>query len=324
MADKEQRNQSDSSASRESQPYPSMDPRLLAVMYGMAQEDEINFLEYWYIIWNKRWFIMGFSFVVGVIVAVYSLTLPNIYRAEVLLAPVAEVGRNGSGQLSSLIGLGSLPSLAGVTLPSGGGVEENLAILSSREFLWKFIADEKLKPLLFKDCWDTEKKTWIDDDPKAQPSQWDAYRKIKSIMDISQDKKTNLVTVAIEWDEPEIAAKWANQMIFRVNKYLRQAAIERSSANLKYLQEGLARTQVADLRQTLFELMSQEQKKAMLANTQEQFAFRVLDAAIAPDKKTKPKRAVIVILSAIVSGVLSILGIFVVGSLRRWREKENL
>lgn len=293
---------------------PPVDPRLLAAMFGMQQEDEIDLLEYWRILWGKRKLILAVSFAAAVLAAGISLLMPNIYRSEVLLAPVSDdAGGKGGGLSAALGGFSGLASLAGISLGSGGDVEENLAVLQSREFLWRFIKDQKLMPILFADDWDADNKKWQESDPEDQPSEWDAYRKLTKdgVLNVSSDKKTDLVTVAVEWKDAELAAQWANALVARLNEYLRQRAIDESESNLKYLNRELARTQIEDVRKALFELISQEQKKAMLANTRVQYAFRVLDMASPPDKKASPKRALIVVLSAFVAGFLAVLFVFI-------------
>jgi len=303
---------------------PAVDPRILAAMYGMPQEEEIDLLEYWRLLWKNRRLILIGSFIAAVLAAGITLMMPNIYRAEVLLAPVSNDEGKGGGLSAALRGLGGLASLAGISLPGGGSTEENLAVLKSREFLWGFIKEEKLMPILFEDQWDPATKSWKERDPEKQPSLWDAYRLLTKggVLTVSSDKKTNLVTLAIEWKDPELAAQWANQLVARLNHYLRQRAISESKANLEYLHRELARTQVEDIRKALFELISQEQKKAMLANTRVQYAFRVLDAAEPPDKKVKPKRALIVVLATLVTGFLLVLFVFVREGIRR-RSDEN-
>jgi len=303
---------------------PAVDPRILAAMYGMPQEEEIDLLEYWRLLWKNRRLILIGSFIAAVLAAGITLMMPNIYRAEVLLAPVSNDEGKGGGLSAALSGLGGLASLAGISLPGGGSTEENLAVLKSREFLWGFIKEEKLMPILFEDQWDPATKSWKERDPEKQPSLWDAYRLLTKggVLTVSSDKKTNLVTLAIEWKDPELAAQWANQLVARLNHYLRQRAISESKANLEYLHRELARTQVEDIRKALFELISQEQKKAMLANTRVQYAFRVLDAAEPPDKKVKPKRALIVVLATLVTGFLLVLFVFVREGIRR-RSDEN-
>jgi len=303
---------------------PPVDPRLMAAMYGMPAEDEIDLLEYWRVLWGSRKLILAVTLAAAVLAAGISLLMPNIYRAEVLLAPVSDDAGKGGGLSAALGGLGGLASLAGMSLPGGGNIEESLAVLKSREFLWRFVKDEKLMPVLFEDDWDEEKKSWKDADPEKQPTLWSAYRKLtKGVLNIDQDKKSNLVTLSIEWKDPELAAKWANSLVERLNAFLRQRAIEESKASLKYLNEALQKTQLEDVRKALFELISQEQKKAMLANTRVQYAFKVLDSAQAPDKKARPKRSLIVILAAFVAGFLVMVFVFIRHGVEQRRQLEG-
>ena len=51
---------------------PPVDPRLLAAMYGMQEEDEIDLLEYWRVIWGKRKLIIAVVCAVAVLAAAYS------------------------------------------------------------------------------------------------------------------------------------------------------------------------------------------------------------------------------------------------------------
>jgi uncharacterized protein involved in exopolysaccharide biosynthesis len=127
----------------------------------------------------------------------------------------------------------------------------------------------------------------------------------------------------VEWKDAALAADWANALVEDLNLYLAQKTITRSERNLKYLNEELMRAQVEEMRKTLFDLMANEQKQAMLANTQKEFAFKVLDPAVEPDKKIKPKRSLIVILVAFVAGFLAILYAFIMESIAKRREEEN-
>ncbi|MCF7822521.1 MAG: hypothetical protein K9M17_08815 [Mariprofundaceae bacterium] len=272
-------------------------------------------------IWGARKLILSITFAVALLAAGVSLLMPNIYRAEVLLAPV-----KAGGLASALGGLGGLASMAGISIGGGGNVEENLAVLKSREFLWKFINDQKLMPILFEDAWDSEKKAWMKSDPKEQPNLWDAYRIFTEggLLSVSTDKDSGLVHVGVEWRDAKLAADWANALVARLNEYLRRQAIARSNSSLKYLRDELMHTQIEDMRQALFELITREQSKAMLANTQKEFAFQVLDAAAEPDRKAKPKRSLIVILAAFITGFLAVIFVLIrEGINRRGDEAEG-
>jgi len=298
-----------------------MDPRLLAAMYGMREEDEIDLLEYWRVIWKNRVLILVIALVVGALAVQRSLSIPNTFKAEILLVPTSYEGGNKMVGLPT--GFGGFSSLAGGNMAAGGNVEKNLAVLKSREFLWAFIKKEKMMPILFADNWDTEAKAWKEHNPEKQPSFWAGYRVLSGIMSVDTDNKSGLVTVGVEWTDAALAAKWANELVARLNAHLRQKAISQSYSTLKYLNEELRRTQVEDQRKALFELISQGQKKAMLANTRKQFAFQVLDKAVIPDKKFKPNRARTVMLSLLVAGFLTVIFIFIRESIQKRSRKEE-
>ena len=286
-------------------------------------EDEIDLFELWQTLLKHKRMILKTAFGAAILAAVISLLMPNIYRAEVLLAPAQSEDAKG-GVSSVLGGLGGLASMAGISLGSAGSTEENLAVLQSREFIWKFVQGKKLMPILFEDDWDGQHKKWKESDPKEQPGQLDIYRLFTKggLLSVEKDKKTELVTVAIEWEDAKQAAEWANALVEYLNKYLAQQVIARSESNLKYLNEELMRTPVEEMRKTLFDLIASEQKNAMLANTQKEFAFKVLDPAVEPDKKAKPKRALIVILAAFAAGLLAILYVFIKEGIAKRREQE--
>ncbi len=304
---------------------PQLDPRMMQAMYGMPyEEDEIDLLEYWQVIWKKRLFIVVSALLAGILAAGISLTMPNIYRAETLLAPMG--GEESKGGLSSMLGgLGGIASLAGVSLGGSSSIEENIAVLKSREFIWSFVKDEKLMPILFADDWDAENKQWLAEEQEDQPSLWDAWRLLVEggVLAVNVDKDSGLVRLSIDWEDPELAKVWVAKLVTRINAYLREKAILQSEEKLKYLNDVLAETQIAENRQALFELISTEQKQAMLANTQKDYVFRVIDPAVVPDKKIKPKRSIIVLLTVFVVGFLAIVFVFIQEGLKKRKEEEQ-
>ncbi|MDQ6972468.1 MAG: Wzz/FepE/Etk N-terminal domain-containing protein [Mariprofundaceae bacterium] len=259
-----------------------------------ADEENDGLMEYWGMIWKQRKMVISLTSVAAILSIVVSLMLTPTYRAEVLLAPVT--GDESKGGIGALGGLAGLAGMAGLA-SSAGSTDENLAVLKSREFIWRFVKDNKLMSVLSEGA----------SEGGEQPGRWQAYRAFSGLMTVRQDRKTQLVTLSVEWKDADLAAQWANALVERLNAYLRQQAISRSEANLGYLNKELAKTSVEDMRQTLFELIAREQKKAMLANTQDEYAFRVLDAAVQPDMKFKPKRASIVIASTLITAFLAMM-----------------
>jgi uncharacterized protein involved in exopolysaccharide biosynthesis len=280
---------------------------------GYNVEAEVDLLDLWQALLKHKWMIIKSVLGAAALATVITLVMPNSYRSEVLLSPV-RVDDNNSG----LGGLGGLASLAGISLGYGGGTEESLAVIQSREFLWKFVQEKKLMPILFE-------RSWLDELLRADPpGQWDVYRLFveDGKLSVTNDKDAGTVTLAVEWSDRVQAAEWTNALVTRLNQYLAQQAIARSQRNLQYLNEELMRTPIEEMRKVLFDLIAKEQKNIMLASTQKEFAFKVLDPAIEPDKKSKPKRGLIVIIATIAAGILaSLLALIKEGIAKRREEK---
>ena len=291
----------------------------------IESDSEIDLLELWGTIWKGRWAVTSIAFGFGVLATIGSFLLPDVYRGDVLLASVAIEDQSGS-IASKIGGLGGLASLAGFSLPNAGDVDENLAILTSRQFLWRFFEEKNLLPILFEDDWNEDTQQWQENDPDEQPSLWDAYRLFieDELLTVSTDKNTGLIIVAVEWTDAALASQWANELVHRLNEYLRARAISRSTTNLEYLNKELSRSQVAEMRQTLFALIAKEQRAAMLANTQQEFAFRILDPAVEPDENVKPRRALIVVGATFLGGFFSLVFVFIRHSVKSAVEKSSL
>jgi len=282
------------------------------------EEDEINLFDLLLTLLKRKRMILTITFIAAMLSISLSLRTTAIYRAEVVLVPVGEGGKGGLS--AALSNLGGLASLAGVSSMGSGNGDLNLAVLKSREFLWKFIQDEKLMPFLFEADWDADKQNWKQSDPKKQPGQWEAYRAFSAILKINKNKNTSIITVALEWKNKKKVTEWANDLVTYLNRYLGEQSIARSEANLTYLNQALMHTQVEEMRKTLFDLIAQEQKKAMIAKTQKDFAFHILDHALEPDKKSKPIRSMIVLLSTLTGFCFAVILALVLSLLQQTKK----
>ncbi len=269
-------------------------------------------ITWWRPLWAQRWLVVAVTVVSMAVAGVVAHYQPDVYQASVLLAPT---GQERSALPMGL--MGGLGALAGISA-GGGDVDEHLAVLRSHQFIWSFATDKHLLPVLFPDRFNPSTNTW--NGPK--PGSWDVYRLVQNrqLLGVSMDRKSGLVTVRVQWTDPTLAADWANRLVTSLNDSLRQRQVTRSEKNLSYLDRELRGTQLAEMRQALFKLITAEQKKAMLARTQQEFAFRVLDPAIAPDQKLKPRRLMIVAVAGIIGAALALLGVLSVAMAGRFRE----
>ena len=233
--------------------------------------------------------LIGISAIVGALAGLgLSFVLPKIYRAEVLVTPVA--AEEGS-PLKSLIGQygGALASLAGAELPGGSGgtsTAATIAILKSRAFIEAFISERNLLPVLFRKQWDAAHGTWRLKQGEEPPSLQDGYGLfLKKVMHVVEDKEKSLITINVEWRDPTIAAEWANALVQRLNESARKRAIASADRSIEYLNRELAQTQTIELRASIYSLLQTQINKRMIANTRPDFAFSVIDPAQAPEAR---------------------------------------
>ncbi len=99
---------------------------------------------------------------------------------------------------------------------------------------------------------------------------------------VLQDRKTGLITISVTWNDPQLAARWAERLVHDVNEQLRTRTIARSQANVNYLKSQIAGTDLVALQQPAGKLLELEMQKLMLARSDPQFAFRVVRVPRSP------------------------------------------
>jgi uncharacterized protein involved in exopolysaccharide biosynthesis len=281
-----------------------------------ADEAEISLYDIWQVLSRHRLLVVGSMLLAGLLSVLAAWLMTPMYRAEVLLVSVTDLDE-GDHYMSPFKEFGNVAALAGINLNRRDSKSESIATLKSRKFSEQFIQDNKLDRVLFSDLWDEKKKRWVVTDDADIPTSWDTYEVFdKSIRRVREDQVTGLVTLSIEWEDPDVAAQWANELVSRVNATLRQQAVDESSHAITYLQEQLARTSVVDLQQVLHRLIESEMKKTILANINEAYAFKVIDPATAPEEPFKPRVLLIIILSTTIGLILGVVLALILNAVR--------
>jgi uncharacterized protein involved in exopolysaccharide biosynthesis len=260
-------------------------------------------------LWAGRLWIVcgGLSF--ALIAGIVGFLMTPIYRSSTVLVPANSNQGSLAGSLGSALGsLGGLAGLAGLNLnSSNAATDEALAVLQSRQFSDAFIADKQLLPVFFPEKWDAKNHSWnVPRDKQPTPATAFKYfdRKIRSV---TQDKKTGLVILQIEWKDPKLAAAWANELVQRLNVEMQRRALEEANASLGYLEKELAGTNTVETRAAINRLIESQINRRMLANVTEQYAFRVVDRAMPPDPgdKVRPKKALMIIVGGCLGGLIA-------------------
>jgi uncharacterized protein involved in exopolysaccharide biosynthesis len=245
-----------------------------------------------------------------VVTAAAAFLITPIYRAEVLLVPVQE---EGSSALESLAGsFGGFAELAGVDLGTGGTArDEAIALLESHILARRFIEEENLMPVLFADRWDAKQGRWAVDADDV-PTFGDAFKIWdEDIRTVEASTTSDLVTLTIDWKDRELAARWATEIVRRVNEFMRGRAIADARSSIDFLRSEAAKTNVLEIQLAINRLIESEYKTMTLAKVREEYYFRVLDPAFAPDadEYVWPKR-LLMIIAAVIGGAM--LGLMVV------------
>lgn len=293
-------------------------------------DDAIDLREIFRMLWVGKWLIGGITFAGASIAVIVTLTLPDIYRSDALLAPNNQ--ERGGGLSALAAQYGGLASLAGINL-NGGQADKTalgLEILKSRKFISEYIErHDILVPLMAARGWDTESGELIidPDDYDADAGQWirnvspprkntpslqEAYEEFMDILSVSQNKKSGFVIVSIEHHSPKVAKQWVDWLIEDLNASTMRQDVAEAEQAIEYLNEQIEMTSLADLQSVFFNLIEEQTKTVMLAKVTKEYLLKTLDPAVVPEKKIKPKRALLVILSTFLAFLFALVLVLVI------------
>jgi uncharacterized protein involved in exopolysaccharide biosynthesis len=272
-----------------------------------SEEDEFDLAALVRLLWRYRG-LMAIVSVLGALAAgILAFTTKPVFRAETVITEARDRGMGGMGALASQ--LGGLASLAGVNLTPGnlGANQASAAILDSHHLAEEFIQRNGLLPELLRAS-------------NKPPSLWLATEQFKKgVLTIRKDLRKGVTTVAVEWTDPVAAARWANAYVALANEFIRNRALEDSTRNIAYLNDQIAKTNVVEMRKVMYNLIENETKTLMIANSRAEYAFEVVDPAVAPELKVGPHRLVMTLVGFTLGFTLAAVIAFVLDRVRRHR-----
>jgi capsular polysaccharide biosynthesis protein len=255
---------------------------------------------------RRRWWIAG-AIAIGLLAAGSALlVITPLYRSTAVAFPANN--KESLGGLSSVLSqFSGVASMAGLDVGDSGNAEA-LAILTSRQFNERFILANGLMPILFRKYWDASRNDWKPN-LRRPITLWDGYdyffRKVRSV---SEDRKTGLLTVHVDWRDRDQAAQWANLIIAQLNQEMRQHAIDEATDMVAYLHKELDKTDNLALKESISKLIESEIKERALATVRYQYAYHVVDSAEPADPRhpIKPQPRVYLVFGAIAGLILGI------------------
>ena len=298
-------------------------------------DDEIDLRELFGVLWAGSRKIIAITAVFAFVSVIYALSLSDQYKATVLLAPA----QSDSSDLSGALGqLGGLASLAGVDIGSGESSESQMAqeIMKSWSFIDVFIAENNISVEVYAaegwsrgsnelqiddDIYDAETKTWlVENDNTGEvgpPSSWVLFEAFSERLVVSENKKSGLVSVSIEYYSPQIAKQWLDMYVAAINAHMQQRQMEKVTNNINYLQAQIENTSIAEMREVFYTIIAEQTKNKMLSEASPEYAFVAVSPSMVPEEKSQPERAFICIIGTLLGGILSVLLVLVMHYARK-------
>ena len=298
-------------------------------------DDEIDLRELFGALWAGSRKIIAITAVFAFVSVIYALSLSDQYKATVLLAPA----QSDSSDLSGALGqLGGLASLAGVDIGGGDSSEAKMAqeIMKSWSFIDVFIAENNISVEVYAaegwsrgsnelqiddDIYDAETKTWlVENDNTGEvgpPSSWVLFQAFSERLVVSENKKSGLVSVSIEYYSPQIAKQWLDMYVAAINAHMQQRQMEKVTNNINYLQAQIENTSIAEMREVFYTIIAEQTKNKMLAEASPEYAFVAVSPSMVPEEKSHPQRAFICIVGTLLGGMLSVLLVLVMHYARK-------
>jgi len=283
-------------------------------------EDEINLLDLLIVLAKHKKRIIGVTFAAALLAVGYSLSLPNIYTSSTKILPPQQSQSSASAMLSQL---GGLAGMAGSSLGIKNPNDLYVAMLKSRSVMEKIARRFDLQKIY-------EQKTLTE---------------ILSALDgstVISSGKDGVITVEVSDKDPQLAANMANAFIEELNKLMQTYSLTDASQKRTFFDQQLrqAKDKLTDAelvldktpntslkyldavrnlkyQEAVWEILAKQFEMAKLDEAKDFPLIQVLDKATPPEKKSKPKRSVIVMLATLVAFFLAVIWAFIKEALAR-------
>ena len=302
--------------------------RFTPAEFNDSHQDEIDLLEILNILLKGKWifcFVTSFITIIGL---TYSLLVPNLYESKALLVPT----QSSNSFSRNLDSYSAIASLSGLSLPNGNSDDNSKKALKkivSLSFfennllknihLPELMAFKSWNPITNKtsfneSIYDITSNTWNRDYsyPKTQiPSAQESFEVFKSKhLILSEDNKSGFIALSIKHQSPYIAKEWAELVVDEINSYYREKDKTESEAAVNYLKKQISITNFSEIKTVLAQLLQEETKKLALIEANKFYVFDYIDPPAVMEKKTEPRRSIILIISMMLGVTLSIFIIF--------------
>lgn len=182
-------------------------------------DEEINLLDYWNVIWRRKYLLIALFIVSVIVTMIYSFQLPKFYTSETLIMTSGSESGGLGAALSALPLAGALGGITGVQTPA----DKIMVILKSRTLADAVIKKFDLMKVFNEKAWDSSKGTWKN--PDKHPLMEDTVKQLITNVVKFNKSKEGAITLSVEWTDPQLAADIANYYVTALTGVLNEKAI---------------------------------------------------------------------------------------------------
>jgi len=183
----------------------------------MQEEDEVNLLEYWNVLWRRKYLLIALSAVSVIATMIIGLQSPKFFISDtILMTSGSESGGLGAA-LSSLPFAGALGGVGGQS-----SADRIMVILKSRTIAEAVVNKLDLHKVFNEKQWDAAANTWKD--PQKPPLMSDTLKTMTGLVKFNKSKE-GAITVSAEWKDPKLTADIANYYVFALTDFLREKSV---------------------------------------------------------------------------------------------------
>ena len=291
-----------------------------------SSQEEIDLIEIFTLLWDKKFLIASVTTFFAIVSVFYALSIPNKYSSSSLLAPSSE----NESLSSNLSQFSSIAGFAGINIPNekGSKTEEAKERIKSFDFFKDyFLPVIGLEDLMAVKNWKMKSNTIIYDDDifdvknnkwvrevdyplQATPSQQEAYTKYIEILKLSTDNETGFVSLSIIHESPFVAKKWVDLIILNINESMREIDKRNAEKSIDFLNQTSNTTPIMSIQEAISSLLEIQMQTLMLASSNEEYVFKIIDSPRVPEIESSPNRAIICIIGTLSGFFLSLIYIF--------------
>lgn len=282
-----------------------------------GESDDITILEFCRAAVREWKLVAGVTLAAILVSVIVAFAVTEKFDGVVVMVD-ADRSRTGSLSAAMLGQFSGLAGLAGLDLSKfAEGSGSARAVLNSRMLVEEYITRNNLLPVLFADDWDATAKRWTTDTDET-PTVWLGAKKfIEDVRRVEEDPTTGVITLTVEWEDPKVAAEWANGLAALANQIVRDRDLRDAEKSVAYLQGEITKTNIVGLQQVLYSLIESEMQTITLAKVKEEYAFSVVDPAVPAELRSFPVRSLMVAVGAVLGGFVGLMIVLVRIALRR-------